>query len=653
MAGKKKAGYAEAVATAVLDEELEDDGSVIDIASLKASVLKEIGLRVFEPETRFVLKMKFTGAEYLHRTMGTPYGLPYGKIYELSGAECLADDTFVRFTVLNRKGERVNSKGGTIKRLYERFHGLEVPGRGKYQRKQLKHATYTLASVNEQGRIISNQIENVVKSGRKKCYQLTTESGYRIVTSADHRFFNGKRYVRLEKLSVGDTVMIHNNTPYKVDHGRLIRPYVDVLVHNHPSAPDKITVEPSSGKVYTYKRLKRSRAVVEAKMNGMVLTDYVELLNSGDIAGLQFLSSDQHVHHIDEDTMNDEPDNLEVKTPSEHGVLHATERHNNLRFVIVPDVIASITCVGERDTYDISMRVPFNNFVANNFVVHNSHGKSVLQKLIEGEAQKDGAVVIHGDIEDSDDPPWNVKLGVDNDQLILVKPKMIILSMPQAHKDANKVAKEAWTAKPAAWKLEHPYKRPFDPPLRPQTAEEIFEEIEKLVEKLHAAGVEKMVVAIDSLANLSTKMQLEAGTHTNMRTNSDFPMFLSQNLKRWQTLASNFNIMVLLINQIREKPGVMFGDPIYEPGGRALRHNCASRNRARRAGNGKIFLAGKLIGISGILKNTKNKSGEGSMEQQMCTYMVEWNDKPLYKRVSFGHFVAKEKPDKNAPVDAD
>jgi RecA/RadA recombinase len=277
-----------------------------------------------------------------------------------------------------------------------------------------------------------------------------------------------------------------------------------------------------------------------------------------------------------------------------------------------------------------------------------SHGKSLIQKLIEGEAQRDGAVVVHGDIEDSDDPLWNAKLGVDNNALILIKPKMIWVKLSPEQKRDNVQAKDEWKEKSVAYRKAHPFVPVHTmSKKRPQSAEEIFEEIEAYVERLHEAGVEKMVIGIDSLANLTTEMQLEAGTRTNMRTNNDFPMFLSQNLKRWQIMAANFNILVLLINQIREKPGVMFGDPKYEPGGRALRHNCHSRNRARRAGDGKLYQAGKLVGIRGVLKNHKNKTGEGSLEGQMCEYKVYWDDRPLYERVSFSRFTAKPKVNKD------
>ena len=280
-----------------------------------------------------------------------------------------------------------------------------------------------------------------------------------------------------------------------------------------------------------------------------------------------------------------------------------------------------------------------------------SHGKSLIQKLIEGCAQRDGAVVIHDDIEESNDEPWNEVLGVNNEELVLVQPKLVFEKLTAEQKQANADAKDAYKersrGKNAAWKINNPAVLPYPPdrqPKRPQTAEEIFEESILLIERLHQAGVEKMVLGVDSIANLTTKSQIDAGMHQNMRTNADLSMFLSGALKQLQIVASNYNVLVCLVNQIREKPGMMFGDPTYEPGGRALRHACHSRNRVHRKGHGKIFSAGKLVGINGIMQNRKNKMGEGSLEGQGCEYRITWQkDKPLEERVSFTRFVKKEK----------
>ena len=61
---------------------------------------------------------------------GVNCGLPWGRAMEIFGPECVDQDTHIHFAVWRKDGERVNHKGGTIKRLYERFHGIMGYGAG-------------------------------------------------------------------------------------------------------------------------------------------------------------------------------------------------------------------------------------------------------------------------------------------------------------------------------------------------------------------------------------------------------------------------------------------------------------------------------------------------------------------------------------------
>jgi RecA/RadA recombinase len=83
--------------------------------------------------------------------------------------------------------------------------------------------------------------------------------------------------------------------------------------------------------------------------------------------------------------------------------------------------------------------------------------------------------------------------------------------------------------------------------------------------------------------------------------------------------------MLYFINQLRDKVGMTFGDPTYTPGGRAIRTNCAIRVRVRRVKGGQLRYNGKVIGVAGIIKNVKNKAGQGSVEAESCGFKVIWN----------------------------
>ena len=261
--------------------------------------------------------------------------------------------------------------------------------------------------------------------------------------------------------------------------------------------------------------------------------------------------------------------------------------------------------------------IPYGKIIELSGKAHG--GKTALALIIAGLAQKDGAFFIYGDIEDSRDEAWCTNLGIDYSQVFCVYPKLVT---EKKEKKVKKSANPEEVVKPSH--LDY----------RLQSAEEIFAEIEAAMAYASEAGFDKIIVVVDSIANLLTAKVIEAGTAgQNMRTNSDKSMFLSLALPRWAGLASNFNAMIILINQIRTKVGVVFGDPTYTPGGNSLEHNCAVRASVRRATNGKVRQNGKTVGLLGIMTNKKNKAGAGSAQDDECGYKIVWNVTPA--RVAF------------------
>lgn len=235
-------------------------------------------------------------------------------------------------------------------------------------------------------------------------------------------------------------------------------------------------------------------------------------------------------------------------------------------------------------------------------------GKTTIATVLAGIAQREGAAVIYIDLEDSRDAVWARKLGLDFENVVPIYPKLI--------KAKKKIKKGSGKGKTVNI-------------VRLQGAEEIFAEAEAAMQLLYENGFKKMVCILDSVANLSTTMAVEAGTmDRNMRVNVDRAQFLSNTLPMWAGLASNYNAMILLINQQRDKVGVVFGDPRYAPGGRALKHSCAVRAYVARKGNGKIRFNGKVVGIHGRIENTKNKAGAGSVEGREVHFKIRWDKKP-------------------------
>lgn len=285
---------------------------------------------------------------------------------------CIEAETFISYQVRTPEGKKQNDKGGTIAHLYRRFNGLPSQGKGAYQRASTVGSKFFALSIDAAGLILRNEIEAVVASGAKECFELVTATG-RICTTLDHKFWNGERYVALRDLRIGDTIFVHNNTRCEQteDEDTTKTKRHILYVKHHATASQKIVREPTTGKDYVFFRLPRARAVIEAAMNKMDLSAYVAALNEGRTQGLEFLPSNVDVHHKDEDRSNDAIENLEVLEHTEHARIHSAER-GNLRYVAVPTEILNISSVGVRETYDISMKAPNHNFVANGFVVHNS-----------------------------------------------------------------------------------------------------------------------------------------------------------------------------------------------------------------------------------------------------------------------------------------
>lgn len=475
-------------------------------------------------------------------------GMPRGRVIEVFGPEsCLDEETFIQYSVRKKNGTCQNNKGGTIKRLYDRFHQIPRSGRGNYQRKVSAEAEFFTSCMNDEGRIFTNRIIDVFNTGKKPCFNLLTDQGQSILATADHKFYTGKGFRRLGDLKIGDVVFIHNNTPFTKEHAPSTW-RKEVYVKHHPTENTKLV----DGK-YLYHRMHISRAVVEAHLNGLEYDTYVARLNEGDLEGLIFLGKNDHVHHIDEDHTNDDIMNLEVLSPQEHGRIHALERHNNLRFTAIPDMAVSITPAGIRQTYDIRMESPFNNYIANKFVVHNS-GKTTLALQVVAQAQKAKGLVAFIDAEHALDPAYAEKLGVNIDNLLISQP---------------------------------------------DSGEQALEIAESLV---RSSGVD--LIVIDSVAALVPQAEIDGemgDSHMALQAR-----LMSQALRKLTGAISTTNTCFIFINQLRENIGKFgYGPPEVTPGGKALKFYASLRIDIRRIG--PIKDGDRVTGNRTKVKIVKNK----------------------------------------------
>ncbi len=206
-------------------------------------------------------------------------------------------------------------------------------------------------------------------------------------------------------------------------------------------------------------------------------------------------------------------------------------------------------------------------------------GKTLLSTIVAAMAQQDGAGVGRVDLEDSRDDDWEVRLGLDPSSVVTIYPKLVLpkAPIPEDGEAPEKEAKPKKGAKKKKKKLLIP---------RLQSAEEMFEEMKVGMALLSQKGFKKQFWFLDSIANLRTDMQLEAGTSgQNMRTRNDRAMLLSEVLPELAGLAANYNATVFLLNQLREKPGVMFGDPL----------TCLSKSVCVYFDDGRVLPIGTVV----------------------------------------------------------
>src|SRR6202051_213819 len=182
-----------------------------------------------------------------------------------------------------------------------------------------------------------------------------------------------------------------------------------------------------------------------------------------------------------------------------------------------------------------------------------SSGKTTLALHAVAEAQKKGGIAAYIDAEHALDPGYARKLGVDVDELLISQP---------------------------------------------DTGEQGLEIADTLV---RSGGVD--IVVIDSVAALTPKAELEGEMGDQLPGLQ--ARLMSQALRKLTGSISKSNTIVLFINQIRMKIGVMFGNPETTTGGNALKFYASVRLDIRRIG--AIKDRDEVVGNQTRVKVVKNK----------------------------------------------
>lgn len=133
---------------------------------------------------------------------------------------------------------------------------------------------------------------------------------------------------------------------------------------------------------------------------------------------------------------------------------------------------------------------------------------------------------------------------------------------------------------------------------QPDTGEQALEIAEALV---RSGAVD--IVVVDSVAALVPKAEIEGemgDSHIGLQAR-----LMSQALRKLSGAISKSNTIAVFINQIREKVGVMFGNPETTPGGRALKFYASIRLEVRRAES--LKQGNDMVGNKTRIKVVKNK----------------------------------------------
>ena len=141
-----------------------------------------------------------------------------------------------------------------------------------------------------------------------------------------------------------------------------------------------------------------------------------------------------------------------------------------------------------------------------------------------------------------------------------------------------------------------------------ETVEDIFSAIEEIVAKVRESDKDRLVtILVDSLAAATTKVELEAEFDKDGWATSK-AIILSKAMRKITQMIGRQRIGLVFTNQLRQKLGVMFGDPWTTSGGKALPFHASTRVRLKNKGQIKDK-KNHVIGMTILAQVVKNRLG--------------------------------------------
>ena len=192
-----------------------------------------------------------------------------------------------------------------------------------------------------------------------------------------------------------------------------------------------------------------------------------------------------------------------------------------------------------------------------------SSGKSLLGAHMLAETQKKGGVAVYIDTETAVSTEFLSAIGIDVDNMLY---------------------------------------------LHLETVEDIFHAIEEIVAKVRESDRDRLVtILVDSLAAASTNVEMEADFDKDGWATSK-AIIISKAMRKITQMIGRQQIALVFTNQLRQKLGVMFGDPWTTSGGKALPFHASTRIRLKNTGQIKDK-KNNTIGMKMRAQVIKNRLG--------------------------------------------